>query len=194
MKRKKSLLCGYACVYSQDEDLDLQIEALYQHGVKKKNIYSESVLVLEVDERLELQKCLDFLQAGDIFVVWRLDKLGLSFQELKNILLDLENRRISFRSIADAIDTTNCPKCSIVPFLDAFWAFGKNTKRVKLVSGLVVARKKGIQVGRKFKLSPRQQIKLVNMYREQIPVKEIMKHLKISKTCAYAYLRRHGVI
>lgn len=192
--RKKTLLFGYTCVYSQDENLDLQIEALCQHGVQKKNIYSESTFILEIGERPELQKCLDFLQAGDVFVVWRLDKLSLSFQELKDVLCTLEKRRIDFRSLADAIDTTSCPKCSIVPFLDAFYTFGKSIKRVKLVAGLAVAREKGIFSGRKYKLSQRQQEKLVTMYKEQIPIKDIAKKFKISKTCVYAYLRRYGLI
>ena len=46
------------------------------------------------------------LRKGHTFVVWRLDRVGRNFRHLIEMVQDLDNRGISFRSLDENIDTT----------------------------------------------------------------------------------------
>ena len=45
-------------------------------------------------------------RAGDVLVVWKLDRLGRSLSHLVRILDDLKGRGVAFRSLTEGIDTT----------------------------------------------------------------------------------------
>jgi DNA invertase Pin-like site-specific DNA recombinase len=53
-----------------------------------------------------LEECLAELAAGDILVVWRLDRLGRSAQHLLGILEQLRERGVAFRSVTEGVDTS----------------------------------------------------------------------------------------
>jgi DNA invertase Pin-like site-specific DNA recombinase len=56
-------------------------------------------------KRPELEKCLKALNAGDVLVVWKLDRLGRSLRDLIGLLDDLKTRGVVFRSLTESIDT-----------------------------------------------------------------------------------------
>lgn len=57
-------------------------------------------------KRPDLTKCLKALAEGDALIVWKLDRLGRSLRDLIGLLEDLKARRVAFRSLTEAIDTT----------------------------------------------------------------------------------------
>lgn len=57
--------------------------------------------------RPELDKMLDYLRAGDTLLVTRLDRLGRSMQHLVQLVAELKERGIAFRSLQEGIDTGN---------------------------------------------------------------------------------------
>jgi DNA invertase Pin-like site-specific DNA recombinase len=69
------MLIGYARVSTQDQNLDLQIEALTKAGCKK--IFEDKISGSRA-ERPGLNKALEMLREGDTLVVWKLDRLGRS--------------------------------------------------------------------------------------------------------------------
>ena len=100
-------LFGYARVSTTDQELDLQIDALLSHGVMKKNLFCDKLSGAKED-RPGLAACNAALRNGDTLVVWRLDRLGRSMRHLVNMIEDLKERGIGFRSISDGmIDTTS---------------------------------------------------------------------------------------
>ncbi|WP_445818748.1 recombinase family protein [Aliarcobacter butzleri] len=66
---------GYARVSTLDQNLDLQIDALNQAGCKK--IFQEKITGTKL-KREQLQNAIDYLRAGDVLVIWKLDRLGRS--------------------------------------------------------------------------------------------------------------------
>ena len=62
------------------------------------------------DDRPELAALLSYVRAGDVLMVWRLDRLGRSLSHLLSVCLsvveDLDARGIELRSLTEAIDTT----------------------------------------------------------------------------------------
>ena len=86
---------GYARVSTDDQHLDLQRDALTMAGCDVT--YEEKASVKTAD-RPKLEQCLKALRAGDTLVVWRLDRLGRSLQDLLRIVADLEQRGFAFES------------------------------------------------------------------------------------------------
>ena len=96
------MLLGYARVSTQDQNLDLQIEALTQAGCKR--IFEDKISGSRA-ERPGLAKALDMMREGDTLVVWKLDRLGRSVKQLVDLVGALHKLGVQFKSLTDAIDT-----------------------------------------------------------------------------------------
>ena len=75
------MLIGYMRV-STDNDrqtTDLQWDALLAAGVDARHVFEDKASGAR-DDRPGLQECLDYLEPGDTLVVWKLDRLGRSFE------------------------------------------------------------------------------------------------------------------
>lgn len=97
------MMIGYARVSSAEQNLDLQLDALKESGCEK--IFSDTVSGAR-KQRQGLTDALSHLREGDIFVVWKLDRLGRTLKGLLELTTKLEDDGIHFKSITDGIDTT----------------------------------------------------------------------------------------
>ena len=77
------MLIGYARVSTQDQNLELQREALSKAGCKK--VFEDKVSGTRAD-RPGLAKTLEMLREGDTLVVWKLDRLGRSVKQLVDLV------------------------------------------------------------------------------------------------------------
>jgi len=94
---------GYAQVSTGEQTLDLQLDALTAAGCGK--VCQETASGAKA-ERPVLADVLGYLRKGDTLVVWRLDRLGRSLKHLIEVVAQLAERRIGFKSLAEQIDTT----------------------------------------------------------------------------------------
>ena len=94
---------GYARVSTEEQTLDLQLDALSKAGADK--VFRDTASGAKAD-RPGLAEALDSARPGDVLVVWRLDRLGRSLPHLIQTLTDLDGRGVGFRSLTEAIDTT----------------------------------------------------------------------------------------
>ena len=78
-------LIGYARVSSDDQNLNMQIDALERAGCEV--IYKDGG-ISGVKHRPALTRALKDLQPGDTFVFWKLDRLGRGALDLLNMLED----------------------------------------------------------------------------------------------------------
>jgi DNA invertase Pin-like site-specific DNA recombinase len=85
---------GYARVSTKDQTLDLQVDALKKAGCIK--VVSE-VMSGANAERPALNKLLDSLRAGDVLIIWKLDRLGRSLTHLIQIVNDLLTRKVGLK-------------------------------------------------------------------------------------------------
>src|SRR5512137_3045105 len=105
MKSENRLL-GYARVSKDKQELQLQTDALLKAGVPKQLMFVDKVSGAKV-ARPGLDECLGQLREGDTLVVWRLDRLGRSVRHLIDLVDQLRQRKVGFKSLCDgAIDTT----------------------------------------------------------------------------------------
>lgn len=96
---------GYARVSTEDQNLDLQLQALEAAGCTK--IFKDHGLSGAQKGRPGLRNALKAASAGDVLVVWKLDRLGRSLPHLVEVINELRLAGIGFRSLQEQIDTTN---------------------------------------------------------------------------------------
>ena len=127
-------MVGYARVSTTDQELDLQIDSLRNHGCTDENIFADKVSSAK-SERPGLEDCLASLNSGDVLLVWRLDRLERSMSHLVGIIEDLNKRNVGFRSICDgSIDTTTASGQLVFNIFAAMAAFERELaiERTKL--------------------------------------------------------------
>lgn len=184
---------GYARVSTDDQNLDLQRDALRLASVQ--SIYEE-VASGKTAARQELDHCLRALRPGDTLVVWRLDRLGRSLPDLVQIVAGLEEKGISFESITEKIETSSAAGKLVFHVFAALAEFERNLIRERTRAGLSAARARGRAGGRKPKLDARQ-IREINrlMSDPAIPVSQIAERYNVSRTTIYkvAPVRGHGI-
>jgi len=141
---------GYARVSTQEQNLDLQKDALRAAGCKK--IITDEASGSTAD-RPGLIKLKDTLREGDTLVVWRLDRLGRSLKHLTEFIYDLEVKGISFKSLHEAIDTTTSTGKLTFHIFGALAEFEKSLIKERSAAGLAAARVRGRLGGRPKKLN-----------------------------------------
>jgi DNA invertase Pin-like site-specific DNA recombinase len=96
---------AYARVSTQDQDLTIQLAALEQAGIHPSRIFQEKrsgvAKALPVRDQVLAQ-----LKPSDRLTVWKLDRIGRSVAEILGIVRDLDQRRITFRSLTQPVDTS----------------------------------------------------------------------------------------
>lgn len=102
-RKRVKMKVGYARASTHDQNQELQTDALEQAGCKK--IFSDK-LSGAICSRLGLNAALNYAQQNDCFVVWRLDRLGRSLENLIQLVEDLNNKGVVFISLNEGIDTT----------------------------------------------------------------------------------------
>ena len=90
-KKIEKMLIGYARVSTQEQNLELQINALQAAGCKK--IFTEKASGAQRD-RPELKAALEYMRANedDTLVVWKLDRLARSLRQLIDTIEELEKK------------------------------------------------------------------------------------------------------
>lgn len=180
------MLIGYARVSTDDQNLDLQRDALTQGGCHK--IYEDRESGAKA-ERPGLITTLEVLREGDTLVVWRLDRLGRTLKDLIALAEKLESRRIGFKSLKENIDTTTSGGKLVFHLFGALAEFERNLIRERTQAGLSAARARGRLGGRPKALDPATRQLAIRLYRErQHSIDDICKMMRISKPTLYSYL------
>lgn len=150
---------GYARISkTEGQDTAAQIEALKAAGSKK--IFQEAASGGRWD-RPELHKALDQLRPGDVFIVWKLDRLSRSLKDLLHIMELIEAAEAGFRSVTEAIDTTTPAGRMMMQMVGSFAEFERAMIRERTRAGLTAARRQGRIGGRRPKLSAKQREEII---------------------------------
>ena len=180
---------GYARVSTDDQNLDLQRDALTRSGCA--TIYEETASGKSA-QRIELAHCRKSLRSGDTLVVWRLDRLGRSLPDLVKIIGELERDSITFESLSEKIDTGSASGKLQFHVFAALAEFERNLIRERTLVGLTVARARGRVGGRKPKLSDKQIREIKTLLSDPAAqVKDIAERYGVSRTTLY---KRVGVV
>ena len=181
---------GYARVSTQDQNSDLQLDALKQAGCEQ--VFNEKKTGRTL-QRPELEACLRTLRKGDTLVVWRLDRLGRSLKDLVETVNALEERGIGFKSLTESIDTTSAGGRLVFHLFSALAEFERNLISDRTKAGLAAARARGRKGGRKPKMTAADIKKAAAMLKDPTITKtEVAKHFGVSRVTLNASLTREG--
>ncbi len=193
------MIIGYARVSTNEQNLDLQIDAFLKEGIKNMNIYTDKVSSTK-EERKNLSKLMDYAREGDTIVVWKLDRLARSLIHFTKLMNEFEEKGLKFKSITEPfIDTTK--KSSHSKFLINMFAALAQLERDIIIertkAGLESARRRGKILGAPKGISKKNQQKAVlceEYFKEgKITVAKICEMLEISRATYYKYLRFRGL-
>ncbi|MCB1068583.1 MAG: recombinase family protein [Simkania sp.] len=183
-KNGKGLLIGYARVSTFDQNPQLQIDALVDAGVDIRHLYEEKVSGSHLN-RPRLKDALEFMKKGDVLVVWKLDRLGRSLQDLIGIIEDLKKREIGFKSLTEGIDTTTSGGMLIFHIFGSLAQFGRELTRERTLAGLEAARRQGRKGGRPRSLNNEQCETLKELIEQGKGVSHIARILNTSRFTVY---------
>jgi DNA invertase Pin-like site-specific DNA recombinase len=182
------MLLGYARVSMNDQNLDLQKDALMLAGCEK--IYVDT-MTGDAKNRPGLEQSFEMLREGDTLVVWRLDRLGRSLKHLIELVAELSQRKVGLKSLQESIDTTSPSGKLVFHIFGALAEFERNLITERTKAGLAAARARGRLGGRPPALDEKKREALVLLYNEKKhSVKEICQIMGISRQTLYNYLRQ----
>lgn len=177
---------GYARVSSFDQNLDLQKDALQKAGCDRVIVDKASG---KNTHRPGLNTVKEVLRAGDVLVVWRLDRLGRSLKDLIEWINYLDQTGAALKSLEESIDTTSATGKLVFHIFGALAEFERQLIRERTQAGLAAARARGRMGGRPKSLSAEKRALAVQLYHEKkIAVKEICEMMGISKPTLYGYV------
>jgi DNA invertase Pin-like site-specific DNA recombinase len=189
-KKTSTRLVGYARVSTNEQELRLQLDALLKAGCAKKDIFTDKVCGAKTT-RPGLDECLGQLKPGDTLVVWRLDRLGRSVRHLIDLVEQLGQRGVGFKSICDgAIDTTTASGKLIFHIFTALAEFERSLIQERTNAGLTAARARGRLGGRPPMAldDPRIQTAKKLHADKSMVIADICKTLQISRPTLYRWL------
>jgi len=136
---------GYARVSSNTQDYQAQVEALKAAGCKK--IFSEKASGKSTNGRPELAKMMKLLDADDVVVVTKLDRIARSSKDLHNILGELKEKGVGFTSLGEGwCDTTNEVGRLVITIMGGIAEFERELIRKRCQAGIDRAKAKGTKI------------------------------------------------
>lgn len=147
---------GYARVSTEDQNLDLQIEALTEAGCDRIITDQAQSGAKAAETRPGFSEAMEVLNPGDLLVVWKLDRVGRSIADLIHLLKIFGDRGIEFRSLTDGIDTTTSGGRLVFHIMGALAEFERDLIQERTKAGLKAAKNRGQRLGRPPMLSTAQ--------------------------------------
>jgi DNA invertase Pin-like site-specific DNA recombinase len=168
---------GYARVSTYGQTLDAQLEQLKAEGCAK--IYREKASGAQADRR-ELLRMLKELAAGDVVTVTRIDRLARSTFDLFAIVKQIVDAGGQFRSLAEPwADTATSTGRLMIAILGGLADVERDLIRTRTAEGRSRAKARGQHMGRKSKLTPKQQVEARQRRAEGATLKELAQSYNV---------------
>ena len=189
MTHMVSMTYGYARVSTGDQTTDLQQDALVKAGCDR--IFTDVASGAKA-HRPELDHMLDFLREGDTVVVWKLDRLGRSMQNLVELINNFDAGGVQFRSLTESIDTSTPGGTLIFNIFGSLAQFERDLIQERTRAGLEAARARGRTGGRPPSLDDKQAEEVRRLYESRsVTVGQIASMMHVSRTTIYRYLQKN---
>jgi DNA invertase Pin-like site-specific DNA recombinase len=179
------MLVGYARVSTQDQNLELQHDALTEAGCER--IFDDKMSGAKA-ARPGLMEAIAYMRPGDTLVVWKLSRLGRSLKQLIETVQLLGEKGIELKSLNESIDTNSATGKLLFHIIAAFAQFERDNMIENTKAGLEAARARGKKGGRRRVMDEKKKaIALALRADPKRPIGEICKTLNISRASFYRY-------
>lgn len=174
---------GYARVSTTEQDLSIQEVRLKEAGCEI--IRTEKVSGTSREGRAELRNVLDFIRAGDVLMVTRVDRLARSIGDLQDIVRQLKARGAALKATEQPIDTSTAAGKAFLDMLGVFAEFETNLRKERQMEGIAKAKAAGVYKGRPASIEADEVKRLKG---EGLGATEIAKRLGIGRASVYRAL------
>lgn len=179
---------GYARVSTDEQNLDLQIDALKAAGCEK--IFQDHGISGAVVEREGLSQAISACSTGDTLVVWKLDRLGRSLGFLCGLIERFGKQGAGFQSLTDGIDTTTSGGKLVFHIMGALAEFERSLISERTKAGMKAAKKRGKRLGRPPALSDSQQKHAFELLKEGKTQKDVAELLRVSHNTVWRLMQK----
>jgi len=169
---------GYARVSTDGQTLDTQQTTLRSAGADR--VFSEKETGTKTN-RAALARAVAVLEAGDVLLVTKLDRLARSTRDLLNTLATIAARGAGFKSLGDTwADTTTPHGKLMITVLGGLAEFERHLILSRTGEGRERAKARGVKFGRKPKLTKHQRDQALARRAAGEPLIEIAKTYNVS--------------
>ena len=179
------MLVGYARVSTDEQNLDLQLDALKLAGCQQ--LFTD-IITGTAKTKEGLSEAIKYLREGDTLVVWKLDRLGRTVKGLVELVEGFQTRGVQFKSITDSIDTSTSAGRFFFHVMAALAEMERELIRERTRAGLKAARARGRTGGRKPKMNASKVESAKHLLNSGMPTTEVAKNLGISRATLYRSL------
>jgi DNA invertase Pin-like site-specific DNA recombinase len=176
---------GYARVSTEEQSLDLQLDALKKAGCRR--IFSDRASATKAG-RPGLSEVLSHLRPGDVLVIWKLDRLGRTVKGLVDFVADLQGRGVQFRSLTDGIDTTTPAGRFFFHVMASLAQMERELLAERTRAGLAAARRRGRLGGRKRRMTPGKVESARKLLRDGMSPRDVADNLGVSIPTLYRWV------
>jgi DNA invertase Pin-like site-specific DNA recombinase len=185
------MLVGYMRVSSENDrqTTNLQRDALIHAGVDARHLFEDKASGAR-DDRKGLNQALEYVRPGDCLVVWKLDRLGRSLPHLLQIVTDLQEKGVAFRSLTEQMDTTTAHGELLFSVFGALAQYERALAQERITAGLEAARKRGRYGGRPQAISDEKLESIIESLNSGTSKAAVCRTFGVKRTTLYDALKR----
>ena len=176
------MLVGYARVSTDEQNLDLQLDALKLAGCQQ--LFTDKITGTAKTKE-GLLEAIKYLRAGDTLVVWKLDRLGRTVKGLVELVEGFQTRGVQFKSITDSIDTSTAAGRFFFHVMAALAEMERELIKERTKAGLTAARARGRMGGRKPKMDVSKINSAKRLLTSGMTGKDVAQNLGVSRATLY---------
>lgn len=182
---------GYARVSRDDQNLDMQLNALTAAGVQEQDMYVEKISAVNA-HRPQFHLLMKMIEPGDTLLVYAFSRLCRDLKQLLTIVDEMNKFGVTMKSTSEphiAPFTTNGRLLLSVTGAVDENELGRIRDRTR--DGMQARKAAGMFFGRKRLVTIEVQAEMQAMrYRKRIPVERIAEHFKVKPSTVYANTKR----
>lgn len=181
---------GYARVSTDEQNLDMQIQALKDAGAER--VFLDQGISGGAVFKPGLVECLQFVRAGDEIIVYKLDRLSRSLRDLIELVELLGKAELLFRSLHEQIETASPAGRLLFHVIGALAEFERDVIRQRTRDGLAAAKRAGKNLGRPPAISDEQWRTACTLLDgpQKMPVSQVAALLNVSRQAIYKRLNK----
>ena len=172
---------AYLRVSTADQNLARQEEAFKDLKIDK--YFTEKVSGKNIKDRPELLKMMEYVREGDTVFVESISRFGRSLSDLLNLIDQLNNKGVQFKSLKEgSIDTTTPTGKLVYSIFSSLAEFERETIKQRQAEGIAIAKANGKYKGRQRKqVNPNEFVSLYNRWQDgEITKKYMCRKLNVS--------------
>ena len=177
-------LFGYARVSTSRQALESQVRVLKSVGVKPSRIFTDQVSGRSL-ERPGLKLLQLKVEAGDVVLVRKLDRLGRDTADMIRLIQDFDQNGVDIRFLDDGITTEGTMGRMVVTILSAVAQAEHERILERTNEGRLEAKANGVRFGRKPKIDG---ARVHELHHEGLGATAIARQLKIARSTVYKIL------